>query len=143
MSPGDFESIDKNEYTIVGTDPATLAFQIHWRDGLELKKGTVATVKQEVGYIYDRHQNVYLLSLRSNVIASGKVRVYDGKDWIDRDLDKLKNNDIVDPSQLVVLECTFDDFKPNGNGPGLRLTVLKVFDVGNGEFPPATVSLIE
>lgn len=141
VSPGDFESIDKTEYDIVNpTDPATLSFIVHWADGLELKKGTVATVKQEVGYIYDRHENVYMLSLRGSVIASGQVKLVDGTF---RPLSKLKNNDIVDPNQLVLLECTFDSFHPNGNGPGLGLTVLKVFDIGDGEFPPRSVSLIE
>jgi Flp pilus assembly protein TadG len=140
-TPGDFESIDKNEYDIVpnSKDPA-LYFIIHYKDGLELKKGNVATPKQEVGIIYDRHDNVYLLSLNRTVINSGQVKLTDGTL---RDLSKLKNNDIVDPSQLVLLECTFDAYNPNGNDPALRLTVLKMYDIAHGEFPPATVSLIE
>jgi Putative Flp pilus-assembly TadE/G-like len=141
VSPGDFESIQKSEYDIVNPDnPATLYFDVHWEDGLELKKGNVATVKQEVGYIFDRHENVYMLSLRADVISSGRVKLTDGSY---QPLTKLKNGDDVDPSQLVLLECTFDAFDANGNEPALQLTVLKVFDIGNGVFPPARVSLIE
>jgi hypothetical protein len=140
-TPGDFESIDKTEYTIVNPgNPATLYFSIHYADGLELKKGNVATVKQEVGYIFNRQQNVYLLSIRGDVISSGQVKLIDGTF---RPLNKLKNNDIVDPTQLVLLECSFDEYRPNGNGPALKLTVLRVFDIGHGDFPPGSVSLIE
>jgi len=140
-TPGDFESIDNDEYTIFNpSDPATLYFDVHWEDGLELKKGNVATVKQEVGYIFQRHENVYLLSLRAEVIESGKVKLIDESD---QPLNNLKNNDIVDPSQLVLLECTFDEFDPDGEDPALHLTVLGVFDIGGGVFPPVHVTLIE
>lgn len=141
VTPGDFESINKDEHEIINpADPATLYFVVDWEDGITLKKGTVSPVKQEVGYIFARHGHVYILSLRADVIASGQVMLANGEPQL---LSKLKNGDIVDPSQIVLLECTFDDYDPNGNQPALWLTVLGVFDIGNGVFPPPIVSLIE
>lgn len=130
--PGDFESIDN--YTIVNPkDPDKLYFEVDYLNGVEIKKGTVATIKQEVGYVYNQHkpdQTVYVLSLNRNVINSGKVLLTDGST---RSLSKLKNNDIIDPSQLVLLECIFHDY--DYKGKTLFLTAKKVYDIANNEFP--------
>lgn len=133
VSPGDFESI--NNYEIVNAgNPNTLYFKIDYMNGVVLKKGTVATIKQEVGYVYDQHKpdgHVYLISLNRNVINSGKVKLKNGTT---KSLGNLKNGDVVDPSQLVLLECIFHDY--DYKGKTLFLTKLKVYDIANGEFPP-------
>ena len=43
-----------------------------FEDGITITKGTVATIKQEVGYIYEQKKPVYIFSLSSDVIKSGK-----------------------------------------------------------------------
>jgi hypothetical protein len=130
---GDFESIQN--YTIINPkDPQKLYFEIDYKNGIEVKKGNVATIKQEVGYVYNQHKpdkTVYVLSLNRNVINSGKVLLKDGST---RSLSKIKNNDVIDPSQLVLLECTFDDY--DNKDMTLYLTAKKVYNIANNEFPP-------
>lgn len=131
-SPGDFESIQN--YTIVNPkDPSKIYFEVDYMNGIELKKGTVANVKQEVGYIYDQHKPdkpVYLISLNRNVINSGKVKLKNGTTV---SLNKLKNKDVIDPSQLVLLECIFHDYDIKDKT--LYLTAKKVYNIANNEFP--------
>ena len=136
-TPGDFESI--NDYEIFyPDDPELCYFLVDYMNGVELKKGTVATIKQEVGYVYNQHypdKPVYVLSLSSAAMNSGQVMLIDGSY---RSLSGLKNGDVVHPSQLVLLECTFDNY--DYSQKSLYLTVLKVYDIANKEFPPDYVS---
>ncbi|MGI6551003.1 MAG: pilus assembly protein TadG-related protein [Syntrophomonadales bacterium] len=136
-TPGDFESI--NDYEIFyPDDPELCYFLVDYMNGVELKKGTVATIKQEVGYVYNQHypdKPVYVLSLSSAAMNSGQVMLIDGSY---RSLSGLKNGDVVHPSQLVLLECTFDNY--DYSQKSLYLTVLKVYDIANNEFPPDYVS---
>lgn len=136
-SSGDFESI--NNYEIINpNDHDKLYFSIDYLNGIVLKKGTVATIKQEVGYVFDQKQPdkpVYIISLNRTVMNSGTVKLKDGTN---RSLSKLKNGDIVDPSQLVLLECLFHDY--DYQGKTLFLTVLHVFDIAHNSFPPDYVN---
>ncbi len=133
VAPGDFESI--TNYEIVNPDdPTTVYFNIDYMNGVVLKKGTVATIKQEVGYIFERNSlesPVYILSLKNTVMYSGQVMLTDGTY---ANLDSLKNGDTVDPSQMVLLQCFFHDY--DYIGKTLFLTVLNVYDINSGEFPP-------
>jgi hypothetical protein len=132
---GDFESISSSDFEIInGDDPDTCYFKVDYTDGIVLKKGQVANIKQEIGYIYDYvhpNQPIYILSLTSEVINSGNVQLANGST---KSLDKLKNGDNIDPSQLVLVECLFDDY--NYNSKTLELTVLTSYDIMNGEYPP-------
>lgn len=139
VSPGDFESI--NNFEIMnGSDPETCYFVVDYMNGIELKKGTVATIKQEVGYVYDQHQAsgkpVYIISLSSEVIKSGKVLLKGASTPIF--LSNLKNKDVIDISQLVLLECDFHDY--DYKGKTLYLTFLDEYDIGHNEFPPDYVN---
>jgi hypothetical protein len=132
ISSGDFMSI--NDYEMINEkDPATVYFKLDYMDGVELTKGTVATIKQEIGYIYDRTGSgkVYLVSLTQSVFDTQKVLLTNG---ILRNLTKMKNTDIVDPSQLILLECDFDGYDIKNKT--LELTVTADYDFYNGEFPP-------
>lgn len=137
VSPGDFESI--NNYEIINpSNPDKIYFTIDYLNGVELKKGTVATIKQEVGFVYDQHKPdkpTYVLSLSSDVIKSGMVKLKDGSY---QSLSKLKNKDVVDPSQLVLLKCIFHDY--DYQGKTLYLKVLDVYDIAKNEFPPDYVT---
>lgn len=137
VSPGDFESIDNYE-VVNSEDPDTLYFKVDYMNGIELKKGTVATIKQEVGDVYYQHipdKPVYIVSLNRDVINSGNVKLKDGTM---RSLSKLKNNDVIDLSQLVLLECIFHDY--DYSGKTLYLTCEEVYDIAHNEFPPDYVS---
>ena len=127
---GDFESIDN--YEIVNEDdPDTIYFKIDYMNGVELKKGKVATIKQEIGWIYNqKREHVYILSISQEVYNSGRVMLVDGKY---RPLNKLKNNDVVDPSQLVLVECKFWFYSETQ-----KLLILHseaVYDFMSGELP--------
>ena len=127
---GDFESIDN--YEIVNEDdPDTIYFKVDYMNGVELKKGQVATIKQEIGWIYNqKREHVYILSISQEVYNSGRVMLIDGKY---RPLNKLKNKDVVDPSQLVLVECKFWFYSETQ-----KLLILHseaVYDFMSGELP--------
>lgn len=130
--PGDFESIEN--YTVINpNDPSKLYFEIDYMNGIEVKKGTVAKIKQEIGYVYNQHKPdkpVYVISLKRNVINSGNVLLKDGST---RSLSKLKNKDVIHPNQLVLLECIFKNYDIKDKT--LYLTTKKVYDIANNEFP--------
>lgn len=132
--PGNFESINDDDYEIINQyDSTKLYFKVDYLDGIELKGGTVAKIKQEVGYVYEQHlpdKPVYVISLKSEFIKKGEVKLKDDGKVL---LSDLKSNDIIDPSQLVLLECTFHDY--DYSGKTLYLTYLKSYDIANGEFP--------
>lgn len=135
--PGDFESI--SNYEIINEDdPETCYFKVDYLNGVTLKKGTVANKKQEIGYVFDQHypdKSVYALSIKSSVMKSGSVLLEDGTH---RSLSGLKNGDVIDLSQLVLLECLFTEYDMQAKK--LYLTVLNVYDVANNQFPPDYVN---
>ena len=122
--PGDFESLWKTEYTAInlgaGDDHSAGYFRVYYEDGLTVTKGTVATIKQEIGYIYEQHRPGYVFSLRSDVINSGKYS-------------SLKNKDVIDVDDLVLLQVTFDNY--DSSAKNLFFTVNAVYDITSGEYP--------
>lgn len=122
--PGDFESLWKDEYEPYNLgkndDHSKGYFTVDYQNGIEITKGTVATIKQEVGYIYEQHKPLYIFSLSSDAI----------KKYTDV---KLKNNDVIPLSDLVLLQVTFDSY--DYSGKTLFLTVTGVYDINNGVFP--------
>ena len=122
--PGDFESLWPDEYAMYNLgktdDHSKGYFTIDYADGIEITKGTVATIKQEVGYIYDQHKPLYIFSLSSAAIQSGKYN-------------SVKNKDVIPLSDLVLLQVTFDSY--DGTGKTLFLTVTGVYDINNGVYP--------
>lgn len=140
--PGDFERMYSYEI-LYPDDPDRCYFRVDYENGVVLEKGVDASIKDALRYVYNQHfpdKPVYVLSLSSEVMNSGQVLVKekDKGEWIFRSLSKLKNNDRVHPSQLVLLECTFDEY--NEKDKLLKLTVLNVYDIANNEFPPDYVS---
>lgn len=122
--PGDFESMWPDEYQMhnLGKDDdhSKGYFTIDYQDGIEITKGTVATIKQEVGYIYEQHKPAYIFSLSSAAIPK-----YAGE--------KLKNKDVIPLEDLVLLQVTFDSY--DYSGKTLYFTVTGVYDINNGVFP--------
>ncbi len=140
--PGDFESITRGDgegqYQIYnGDDPNSAYMMVDYENGIMVKKGTVATVKQEVGYVYERAMGeyVYVLSMKEEVINSGVIMLTDGTTKL---LDDIANGDMIDPSQLVLLECIFHDY--DYTGKSLFLTVVEYYDFHEGELPINYVS---
>lgn len=122
--PGDYESLWPDEYSMFNMgksdDHSKAYFTIDYLNGITITKGTVATIKQEVGYIYEQHKPLYIFSLSSNVIKSKKY-------------DKVKNKDVIPLSDLVLLQVTFDSY--DYSGKTLFLTVKGVYDINNGSYP--------
>ncbi|MEQ8235603.1 MAG: pilus assembly protein TadG-related protein [Syntrophomonadaceae bacterium] len=120
VEPGKFESIWPSEYHIYNADdPPHTYFTLDWDNGIMITDGTVATIKQEVGYVYDQHQPVYIFSLNRNVFSKYK--------------NILKNKSIVPVSDLVLLQVTFDSY--DYSGKTLFLTVQRVYDINAGDLP--------
>nr|WP_319217232.1 pilus assembly protein TadG-related protein [uncultured Trichococcus sp.] len=122
--PGDFESLWPTEYELFNGDKdddhSKTYFTIDYSNGISVTKGTVATIKQEVGYIYEQKKPVYIFSLSSAVIKSGKYN-------------SIKNKDVIPLSDLILLRVTFDSY--DYSGKTLFLTVTEVYDIKNGVFP--------
>jgi hypothetical protein len=130
VSPGDFESLWKDDFDIHNEDDcSTVYFTVDYMDGVQITKGTVADKKQEVECVFAQAINpVYVLSLRSNIINSGQVKLKDGTI---RSLDKLKNKDIINEDQIVLLECDWYFYEKKT----LKLRVSDVYNISAGEFP--------
>lgn len=96
------------------------------KDGLEL----IITEDDE------NIKKVYLFSLRSEVIQSEQFTVKDKKNnpktiYFD-DLNKLGEGDVIDPEQLVLIECLFLRVDNYNNKHSMELKYLNnVFDLGN------------
>lgn len=129
-NPGDFESMWPDEYEIhnVGEtiDNTTVYFTTDYKDGITITKGTVATIKQEVGYVYKQHKPVYIFSLSSAAIPKYAEKNY------------LKNKYVIPLEDLVLLQVTFDSY--DYSGKTLYLTVTGVYDINNGVFPTEYLS---
>lgn len=141
VSSGFFECIDDSDYTIKGTTPNRFC-EVKYLDGLTIKNGTVAKKKDLIEEIWVRsaYKTVYILSLSSAVMDSGFVEFNDGTKC---EIDKINTNNKNDvkANQLVLLECTFDEYIDKGkDSKTLYLTYNKVYDIGNNEFPPDYVS---
>lgn len=128
--PGDFESIWKDEIEMISLgkndDHSQGYFSIDYEDGITITKGTVATIKQEVGYVFAQKKPVYIFSLSSEVIKSGK---YDSG---------LKNKVVIPLSDLVLLQVSFDSYDESGKT--LSLTVKEVYNINIGEYPTEHVN---
>ena len=120
--PGDFESIWKDDFDIVyPNDPAKTYFRVNYEDGgITVTKGTVANIKQEVGYVFEQHKDVYIFSLSSEAINSYKYT-------------NIKNKDVVPLKDLVLLKVSFHDY--DDSGKHLFLTVKEVYNIADGVFP--------
>ena len=122
--PGDFESIWKTDFTMYNLGPnddhSMGWISIDYHDGITITKGTVANVKQEIGYLYQQNRPLYIFSLSSDIIRSGSY-------------DDLKNKDVIPLDDLVLLQVTFDSYDLSGKT--LYLTVHEVYDFNSGNVP--------
>ena len=122
--PGDFESLWPEEYKMFygdkKDDHSKTYFTVDYTNGIKVTEGTVATIKQEIGYIYEQNKPVYIFSLASDVIEKGNYS-------------SIKNKDVIPLEALVLLQVTFDSY--DYSGKTLFLTVTEVYDIKNGVFP--------
>lgn len=131
--PGDKEKIIYTDFEIHNEDICELIyFTVDYSDGVEITQEKVDPQKQEVDCVYEQGYPIFLVSLRSTVIKSGEVKLDNGDGTFSyRSLENLKNN-VIALDQLVLLYCHWDT---NGFPESLSLTVLDVYDIGEGEFP--------
>ncbi|TWH79080.1 Tad domain-containing protein [Sedimentibacter saalensis] len=127
-----------------GTDNAY--FELEYADGLTIKEGFSngekgldgSKLSDGLDYVLtDEDKNikkVYIFSLSSKVIQSGEVTVNNRKKTIPLNkLNQLKNNDVIDPYQLVLIECLLIDYK-DSNKHDIELKYLgKTYDLGNND----------
>ncbi len=122
-------------------------FELTYKDGLEVTEGYANGTKglddsklsdglaivlkpEDMGV-----KKVYLFSLRADIIKSRNFTVKDKKNKsktvsLDK-LNDLKEGDVIDPNQLVLIECLFLDLKW-ANQHDIELKFLgKVYDLGH------------
>jgi len=136
VDSGYFECIEN--YTIENNVSPydNLYFDVNLDEGLQIKNGTVADKKQEIGYYYDTHKSsltptpyVYIFSFSPKAIADGEVLLMDGTV---KDIHDLKNkSDYVSLDSLVLLKCTFDSYDIKKKK--LYLTSIQPYDLGNDD----------
>lgn len=98
-------------------------------DDSKLKDGLEVIINPEDKDI----KKFYLFSLNSKVIQQGWFTVNNGNKVELNKLNQLKNKDVIDPHQLVLIEVLFNDAKW-ANRHDLELTFLgNVFDLGNDD----------
>lgn len=123
-------------------------FEVSYADGIEITMGYANGTKGEDGsklsdglaHVINkkdmRVKKFYLFSLRDDIIRSKNVIVNGG---VTKKINDLKNKDIIDKSQLVLIEVLFLDAKW-ANRHDLELEYLgKVFDLIN-DFPTEHLS---
>lgn len=126
--PGDFESLwpgnnPPSEYEMFNKDDhSKFYFTIDYLDGITTTKGTVATIKQEVGWVRDQSKHVYIFSLSSAAINSGRYNR------------ALSNKEVIPLSDLVLLEVSITKYNEK-TGKTLELTCIKEYDIKNGVVP--------
>ena len=147
---GNFERI--NDYTVVDDDE--IYFKIDYSNGVDIKAGKDESVKTpleelaEAALALGSDHLVYVLSLSQDVIDSNKVLVTPKnnteqvyrylRDPIAR-LNKLTEEDTIDPSQLVLMECLLTRYGKESGQLTLDIGVNKVYplaDVLSGQYPP-------
>lgn len=146
---GNFERI--NDYTVVEGDETY--FKIDYSDGVDIKAGKDESIKTpleelaEAAMALGSDHLVYILSLSQEVISSNKVLVTPKNQTEQvyryiRDpiagLNKLTEEDTVDPSQLVLMECALTDYGKESGELTLDVGVNNVYplaDVLNGQYP--------
>jgi hypothetical protein len=99
-------------------------------DGSKLKDGIAEVLKKSDENV----KVVYLFSLSSKVIQKGEFTVNNKSNTVSLDkLNKLKNGDVIDPDQLVLIECLFLGCDYN-NHHNIQLQFLgNVYDLGNND----------
>ena len=131
---GAFDSIDKVDRgdKLPG---AYWAFDIKYEDGLIDKNGKDNSIQKSVEEIYNAgvasgNKTVYLFSLSNEVRVSNKVKVIlsDGS-VTTKAPTALGTNDVIHPSQLVLLRVTFDYC--GKNSLDVDFTVTGMYDLGN------------
>lgn len=119
-------------------------FEIDYQDGITITEGYANGTKglddsklsDGLKYVLTpldmNIKKVYIFSLSSDTIQSGKFTVNNKTKTVELDkLNKLNNKDVIDPYQLVLLECIFLDCKwANQHDIELEFTG-NVYDLGN------------
>lgn len=136
VDSGYFECIEN--FTIENNESPydKLYFDVDLNQGLQVKNGTVANKKQELGYYYETHKSslvpkpyVYIFSFSPKAIAERKVTLMNGDV---KNINNLKNkSDFVSLSSMVLVKCTFDDYDEKDKT--LYLTSVDTYDLGNDD----------
>ena len=145
-APGDKESLWKTEREYVLTPYPH--FNVTYSDGLTVDSGKDASVIGMLDEMWAKASlqpggRYYVWSLRPEVFANNKFWVNNHTTAVtvldsdgNPDFSELKTKDAIDPSEMVLLECTWDAFgKISSQNYVLTITVTNTFDVFNGKIP--------
>lgn len=113
-------------------------YELEYKDGLMIKPGFAgglkglddSKLKDSLGDVLDPiGKKVFLFSLRSDLIKDWHCKVNNEKNFTS--INKLKNYDVINPDQLVLIECTLVGYDKS-NLHNIQLTYTgNVFDLGN------------
>jgi hypothetical protein len=105
-------------------DEDRVYFEILYKDGILVAKGTVANIKTQLQHIFNQNypekKTVYIFSLTNKAIEEGNYKNLDNKQRIPKE-------------DLVLLEATFDSYDEKDKK--LSLTVTGIYDIYNGKYP--------
>jgi Flp pilus assembly protein TadG len=139
-APGDKESLWKTERVYV-LEPYP-HFDVTYGDGLTIDSGKDASVQAMLSDMWAKQYlqpsgRYYVLSLSPAVFDAGGFWVNGHTKYVTiPDFSDLKTKDTIDPSELVLLECTWDSYeKISANNWTLTITVTNMFDVIGGDIP--------
>jgi len=137
-------------------------FEIDYKDGITVTPGFSNGQKglddsklkdgldKLISHADENVKVLYMFSLRADIIKSGKFTVNNKTGTVELDeLNKLKNGDVIDPYQLVLIQCLFTGVGGNYNNMhSIELKYLNnVYDLGNNvsgkdlpDFPTDNIS---
>jgi len=157
-SPGDKSQISDFYSRTDGSGEKS--YFVQYSDGVTLVQGngntksTIDNITTLNAAMTDLFQNAtvgdkyYVLSIKSEIINNfmnngGSITVTDKNGTLQQryatTTGGFKEGDIVDPSMLVLLECTFVSIKI-ANDTELALTYTNEYDIYNGVYPPDYVN---
>lgn len=113
-------------------------YEIEYKNGIEIKPGFGGGLKGlddsmlKAGLddvLAPIGKKVYIFSLRSELIKANHCKVNNEANFTT--IDNLNNNDVINPNQLVLLECNLVSYDKS-NLHNIKLTYTgNVFDLGN------------
>lgn len=133
-SMGDREIIDDADRKFIASPVPH--FQIAYSNGVDSGKGKDMSVEKMIADIWANYNSttpkptIYVLSLHPRVFEEQKFTVVQGHEVNLPEFKELKNKDTIKPSDLVLLEVTWNDYyKKQSNNMVLDLTVKAIHEL--------------
>lgn len=141
---GDFESLLSDDFDTVkiyldGTmdvnnpsnnlrDVALVYHDVKYEDGIQITKGVVANVKDEIGMVVDANNMAYVFSLKPETLAAYAAG-------------KLSNKQTIPLTDMVLLQVEILDYDEQKKT--IKMRYVREYDVNEGEFPTEFLQNVE